>query len=769
MTAGALGHREAPKEASRPGEAGAAVSARVRGFTAIGSVAGALIALIGFLAVPGPSTNAAEFAVFLGRFHPLLVHLPIGALVLVVLLESASLIPALRGKVDGALAIAIPFASLFGGAAFVLGLLLAHGGGYAAGPIAWHRGLTLGSLGVLALAGVAFSFTLEPTKGPGAVPRLAYRGLLFATMGVLTVGAHFGGNLSRGEGYLTEYAPAFVRKMLGEKPREKKAAPVVEAGADRKVYQDVVAPILARTCDECHGERSAKAKLRVDSLDAILKGGESGPAVVPHDGAKSPLYARTMLPASDDEHMPPEGHPAPTEAERELIRWWIDRGASDALVVADALPPTGARELLLVAAEGASSGTPSTPPTGAPSASSAPSVDGSASAAPEASSSAPGTSTSAPPPLPTANGLVYRDAVAPILAARCEGCHGAAKQKGKLRVDSIAAMTSGGVSGPAISPGNGSGSALVSRMMLPMAADEHMPPPKSAQPSQDEIDLVAWWIDHGADATTATSALPARFLSTKPTPTPVPSTTPWVNPSTNPSTTPSTIPSSSGSSSAPPLSSTGNVVEPPVTLPKTLHWEADVVVPLFVARCGPCHVGDSPVSTFGVDSSAALHKGGYSGVPVVAGDPGKSLVMGRLVAPMSDGDHMPPDGSEQLTPDQIELVRRWIVSGADDREFATASLTPGQERAISLFLPGPVATPDPSTSASSTGSGSTETGSTSSGPDGSSSTGGGEVPPVHGGGCASCSFDSSSEDTALAIASTLALVLVLSSRRKKKP
>ncbi|MFO0612191.1 MAG: c-type cytochrome domain-containing protein [Polyangiaceae bacterium] len=760
MTAGALGHREAPKGASRSGEAAATVSPKLRGFTAIGSVAGALLALVAFLAVPGPSSTAAEFALFLGRFHPLLVHLPIGALVLVVLLETASALPPFRGKMDGALALALPVASLFGGVAFLFGLLLAHGGGYADGPIAWHRGLTLGALGVLALAGVAFSFSLEASQGAGAVPRIVYRLLLLATMGVLTVGAHFGGNLSRGEAYLTEYAPAFVKKMLGEKPREKKSPVAVEPGADRKVFQDVVAPILARTCVECHGERSAKAKLRVDSLEAILKGGESGPAALARDGARSPLYARMVLPTSDDEHMPPEGHPAPTEAERELIRWWIDRGATDTLVVADALPPTGARELLESASGGTDSPAPSSSPSSAPSASAAPTS--SDSAAPEASSSPPGTSTS--PPAPTANGLVYRDAVAPILAARCESCHGGAKQKGKLRVDSIAAMTSGGVSGAAITPGNGSGSLLVSRMTLPLMADEHMPPPKLAQPTQNEIDLVAWWIDHGADATTPTSALPAKFLGTKPTPTPIP--VPSTVPSTHPSTNPSTHPSTSGSSSAPPLSSSGNSTDPPVALPNTLRWESDVVVPLFVARCGPCHVGESPVSTFGVDTGAILHKGGYSGVPVIAGDPGKSLVMSRLVAPLSDGDHMPPDGSEQLTPDQIELVRQWIVAGADDREFAAASLSLGQQRAVAMFLPEPVHTPDPSTSSSSssTGSGS----STSSGPDGASSTGGGEVPPVHGSGCASCSFEASSEDTALAVACSLAFVLVLTSRRKPK-
>lgn len=722
-----------------------------------------MLALVAFFAVPGPSQDPAPFALFLGRLHPLLVHLPIGALVLVVLLESATLLPSLRGKLDGALAIALPVASLFGGAAFLLGLLLAHGGGYAPNPVAWHRGLTLGALGLLALSGAAFSFTMEKSAS-GAVPRIVYRGLLFATMGLLTVGAHFGGNLSRGEGYLTEYAPSFVRDLLGEKPREKKAAPTVDPAGDRLVYRDVVAPIFERTCAECHGERTAKAKLSVQSLETIMKGGESGPGIVPRASGASPIYARMILPKSDDERMPPDGHPAPTDAERELIRWWIDRGATETLTVADALPPADTRALL----ESVSSSDASAPPTApsvAPSASpsSAPSADPSAEA-----SSGPGTSTnSGPPPLPPADGLVYRDAVAPILAARCESCHGGGKVKGKLRVDSIEAMRSGGVSGPAIVTGDAGGSSLVARMRLPLTDDEHMPPSKAAQPSTNEIELVAWWIDHGADATTKTSALPAKFLGTKPTPTPNPTTQPTTNPTTNPSTSASTPTSTpSGSGSTPPLASSSPVVGPPPELPPTLLWETDFVVPMLTARCAPCHAGDAPVSNLGLDSSAAIHRGGYGGPSVAAGDPTHSLLLTRMLAPMSDYDHMPPDGSEQLTPDQLELVRLWIQAGADDRAFATATMTPGQQRAIAQFMPARLPV-DPSSSSASGGDASS--GATTGGSESSSSaaTGGGEVPPVHGGGCASCSFEASSEDTALAIMSSLALVLVLVGRRKR--
>ncbi len=369
------------------------------------SALSASVALVAAAILSATTKDPAPFTIFVGRFHPLVVHLPIGALVLVTLLEGATAFPRFRDRIDGALAIALPAATAFAAMAFVFGLLLARGGEYAAKTVAWHRGLTLGAIVAMALTSIAYAAL------SGGAPRIVYRGLLGATMAVLTVGAHFGGTLSRGDDYLTRYAPAPVRKLLGLAD-EKEAAPAASSsGGEHLVYADVVAPLLQRTCVECHGPKTTKAKLRLDSLDAIMKGGESGPAAIAGNGEKSPLYARLVLPESSDDHMPPSGHPAPSAAERDLLRWCIDRGASDSLRVDDALPPPASRALL----EGAAgvSGTAIAPSTSARPATSS-------SAAPAESSSAG--SDSEPPPAPTpiphpaADGLVYRDMVAPILS-----------------------------------------------------------------------------------------------------------------------------------------------------------------------------------------------------------------------------------------------------------------------------------------------------------------------------------------------------------------
>ena len=98
--------------------------------------------------------------------------------------------------------------------------------------------------------------------------------------------------------------------------------------ADDKVdFVKQVRPIFAETCYKCHGEKKQKGKLRLDSLDAIEKGGKDGKVLVPGDPSKSELYRRITLPKDDDDVMPPEGDPLPKD-KQELIKNWIAQGAS---------------------------------------------------------------------------------------------------------------------------------------------------------------------------------------------------------------------------------------------------------------------------------------------------------------------------------------------------------------------------------------------------------------------------------------------------------
>ena len=74
----------------------------------------------------------------------------------------------------------------------------------------------------------------------------------------------------------------------------------------------------------------------------------------------------------------------------------------------------------------------------------------------------------------TAEAADYLREVKPLLQRRCFSCHGAVKQKSKLRLDTAALMRKGGKDGPVIVPGNSLDSELIVR--LTAEDDERMPP-----------------------------------------------------------------------------------------------------------------------------------------------------------------------------------------------------------------------------------------------------------------------------------------------------
>jgi len=89
-----------------------------------------------------------------------------------------------------------------------------------------------------------------------------------------------------------------------------------------------IQPILEVDCVSCHKEGHAKGKLRLDNKADAFKGGGQGPAIVPWNPGKSPLYTSTTLPPDDDDLMPPKEKGGPLAKELiELLREWIAQGA----------------------------------------------------------------------------------------------------------------------------------------------------------------------------------------------------------------------------------------------------------------------------------------------------------------------------------------------------------------------------------------------------------------------------------------------------------
>ncbi|MBL8741062.1 MAG: hypothetical protein JNK04_08215, partial [Myxococcales bacterium] len=694
------------------------------------SAAATLAALVSAFLLRNTSDDTPDFLKFVGRFHTLVLHLPIGVLLLVATLEGLALHPRMKARLDPAISLILPVLVVSGVVAFVLGLLLAHSGGYPPNLVALHRNFTLA--GIVASAALLVVWVFADGR---ASLRLAYRGVLAATVGLFTYGAHHGGSMTRGDGYLTRYAPAFVRDLVGgDKPKPRTDDDAEPAGEEPLVFKDVILPIVKSRCVECHGPETVKGGLRLDDFAAIMKGGENGPAVVPGASGKSSFVTRLELPLEHDDHMPPSDKPQVTREEIELFKFWIDRGASETLRVRDTLPPEGAKTILLRAVA-----LPNGVGVGAPAEHGQPIASGSA--APSASESAPASSSaeptvSEPVAVGKGDGTVYGDFVAPIMEARCVRCHGAAKAKGKVRLDSIAAMLAGGKGGPAIVANDAAGSRSIIAMRSPLSDADHMPPPKEAQPTPTEIALVAWWIDHGAKADTPASALDPKLSASfiKPVAT-APATSEPV--ATNTSTA-AVTPSADVELAA---------------LPPEIALYVDVVKPVLASKCGNCHEGNAASAGFRTDDYAALVDSSSPEPGIVAGKPEKSLLIKRVKLPLKHDEHMPPVDEPQLLPGDVELLTLWVKRGADkDARIAAADLSRAgrvsAKAALALAAetnPGPEPTAVPSASAVPSGlSVLTPTGSASAAPTATASaTAQADAPTAgpHGGaGCASCSL-----------------------------
>jgi len=95
-----------------------------------------------------------------------------------------------------------------------------------------------------------------------------------------------------------------------------------------RFFESKIRPALVTHCYECHSTESGKARggLKVDSRDALLRGGDSGPAVVTKLPEKSTLY-QALLYHDDGLQMPPKGKLP--QATIDDFRRWIVMGAPD--------------------------------------------------------------------------------------------------------------------------------------------------------------------------------------------------------------------------------------------------------------------------------------------------------------------------------------------------------------------------------------------------------------------------------------------------------
>ena len=298
---------------------------RVSGQVRLGllTLAPILSAAVLLAVLPPDGNERAEWAQFIGRFHPLAVHFPIALILLVPILELAgrsSRFSYLRSSAGFVLGLATLSATV----AALLGWSLARSGGYS-GPL-----VTQHMWGGISLAAVCWACWILRSRSAEQRFGSVYAVVLAVAVGLVAWTGYRGGQLSLGEDHLTEHMPGGLRRVL----RVSNGGPASSAsGGPNTFYGARVEPIFEARCVTCHSPSKHRANLRLDSYRGMMRGGKNGPVVRPGNVQGSDLFRRITLPPGHDDFMPKEGKRPLSADQVKLIELWIGAGASGTLPV----------------------------------------------------------------------------------------------------------------------------------------------------------------------------------------------------------------------------------------------------------------------------------------------------------------------------------------------------------------------------------------------------------------------------------------------------
>lgn len=242
---------------------------------------------------------------FLGRLHPVLLHLPIGILILAFAMSWWAARTNNGAEYRQAIQLATGAGALTAILSAATGYLLATRGDYTPSDIQWHQWL-----GFATAAAAMAAWILREH------PRFIF--VLGSSVALLVVTGHLGGEITHGQGFLTE----------GFSNKNENTSPTVVLDSNMAFYQAVIAPVLKEKCLNCHNESKRKGGLSMLSEADMLKGGKNGPALDPSAPLKSLLWQRVQLPKTEKKHMPPAGKPELDPREMKLLRFWLQQGCS---------------------------------------------------------------------------------------------------------------------------------------------------------------------------------------------------------------------------------------------------------------------------------------------------------------------------------------------------------------------------------------------------------------------------------------------------------
>lgn len=246
---------------------------------------------------------------FIGRLHPVIVHLPIGIFILVILLEFASFSQKRKNWIENIQPI-IMIGLLFSCLSLITGLILAEEGSNNEEDVNLHKWTAI----ITTLLFLFYAITRNILIRNKILHTVS---LIILSFFLLSTG-HLGGTLTHGDDFLS----------LDSKETPIQTTINITDINQAEVYRDIVQPTLNMKCVQCHGADKQKGKLRLDDSTWLLSGGKNGAVINLKQPEQSELLKRVLLELNNEHHMPPKEKQQLTDFEQTLFQWWIMSGST---------------------------------------------------------------------------------------------------------------------------------------------------------------------------------------------------------------------------------------------------------------------------------------------------------------------------------------------------------------------------------------------------------------------------------------------------------
>ena len=277
-----------------------------------------------------------EILQFFGRFHPVVLHFPIGFLFLGFIMQLMAQKPKFQ-NLQAAVGFTLVLGLISAAITTLLGYWLSTEGGYEEKLLNQHKWL---GFATTVLAGMVYLIYRSNSL------KKIYLPLYGITIVALMVTGHLGGNITHGSDYLLENAPDGIRAAAGLPPKVKEESVVLANMDEAFIYKDLIRPIIDKKCVSCHNPGKVKGELLMNTVEGLQKGGKTGATIIPGDPEKSLMAVRINLPTTEKKHMPPRGKKQLDTDEKALIEWWIEQGADFSHQVLDVEVPEKIQNIL---------------------------------------------------------------------------------------------------------------------------------------------------------------------------------------------------------------------------------------------------------------------------------------------------------------------------------------------------------------------------------------------------------------------------------------